>query len=232
MKLHVSFLRRREYSCSQILSRSSGIPSRSHTVLILGSDDPLIFWSANRSPGHLGQLAERKIAQHERGNAALQCLVLSTIGASFSSLSTCKKEASLVSHYVKTQGHLIGPGIEVLGVRSQCQARRQIHRRMNPALFVGFSNDLELHPGTSAKAVAKLAKRMVGVLVNLEGSDQSIRLHGIRHCDHKDLSGSIRKCSILHISVDLFCGGGFGARGAVRGGGVPLLGLAAWKPAR
>lgn len=29
--------------------------------------------------------------------------------------------------------------------------------------------------------------------------------------------------------VDLFCGGGFGARGAVRGGGVPLLGLDAWK---
>src|SRR5580698_9719390 len=29
--------------------------------------------------------------------------------------------------------------------------------------------------------------------------------------------------------VDLFCGGGFGARGAVRGGGVPLLGLDAWE---
>lgn len=29
--------------------------------------------------------------------------------------------------------------------------------------------------------------------------------------------------------VDLFCGAGFGARGAVRGGGVPLLGLDAWK---
>lgn len=29
--------------------------------------------------------------------------------------------------------------------------------------------------------------------------------------------------------VDLFCGGGFGARGAVRGGGTPLLGLDAWK---
>lgn len=28
--------------------------------------------------------------------------------------------------------------------------------------------------------------------------------------------------------VDLFCGGGFGARGAVQGGGVPLLGLDAW----
>lgn len=28
--------------------------------------------------------------------------------------------------------------------------------------------------------------------------------------------------------VDLFCGGGLGARGAVRGGGVPLLGLDAW----
>lgn len=28
--------------------------------------------------------------------------------------------------------------------------------------------------------------------------------------------------------VDLFCGGGFGARGAVCGGGVPLLGLDAW----
>lgn len=28
--------------------------------------------------------------------------------------------------------------------------------------------------------------------------------------------------------VDLFCGGGFGARGAVRGGGKPLLGLDAW----
>jgi len=28
--------------------------------------------------------------------------------------------------------------------------------------------------------------------------------------------------------VDLFCGGGFGARGAVRGGGVPLIGLDAW----
>ncbi|MFZ6735407.1 DNA cytosine methyltransferase [Undibacterium sp. JH2W] len=29
--------------------------------------------------------------------------------------------------------------------------------------------------------------------------------------------------------VDLFCGGGFGARGAVRGGGEPLLGLDAWE---
>lgn len=29
--------------------------------------------------------------------------------------------------------------------------------------------------------------------------------------------------------VDLFCGGGFGARGAVQGGGVPLLGLDAWE---
>lgn len=29
--------------------------------------------------------------------------------------------------------------------------------------------------------------------------------------------------------VDLFCGGGFGARGAVRGGGVPILGLDAWE---
>lgn len=29
--------------------------------------------------------------------------------------------------------------------------------------------------------------------------------------------------------VDLFCGGGFGARGAVRGGGVPLLGVDAWQ---
>lgn len=29
--------------------------------------------------------------------------------------------------------------------------------------------------------------------------------------------------------VDLFCGAGFGARGAVRGGGVPLLGLDAWE---
>lgn len=28
--------------------------------------------------------------------------------------------------------------------------------------------------------------------------------------------------------IDLFCGGGFGARGAVRAGGVPLLGLDAW----
>lgn len=28
--------------------------------------------------------------------------------------------------------------------------------------------------------------------------------------------------------VDLFCGGGLGARGAVRGGGTPLLGLDAW----
>lgn len=28
--------------------------------------------------------------------------------------------------------------------------------------------------------------------------------------------------------VDLFCGGGFGARGAVRAGGIPLLGLDAW----
>ncbi|MDD5320808.1 MAG: DNA cytosine methyltransferase [Methylococcales bacterium] len=28
--------------------------------------------------------------------------------------------------------------------------------------------------------------------------------------------------------VDLFCGGGFGGRGAVRGGGIPLLGLDAW----
>lgn len=31
--------------------------------------------------------------------------------------------------------------------------------------------------------------------------------------------------------VDLFCGGGFGARGAVRGGGIPLLGLDAWEVA-
>lgn len=29
--------------------------------------------------------------------------------------------------------------------------------------------------------------------------------------------------------VDLFCGAGFGARGAVRGGGTPLLGLDAWE---
>jgi DNA (cytosine-5)-methyltransferase 1 len=29
--------------------------------------------------------------------------------------------------------------------------------------------------------------------------------------------------------VDLFCGAGFGARGAVRGGGIPLLGLDAWE---
>lgn len=29
--------------------------------------------------------------------------------------------------------------------------------------------------------------------------------------------------------VDLFCGGGFGARGAVQGGGIPLLGLDAWE---
>lgn len=29
--------------------------------------------------------------------------------------------------------------------------------------------------------------------------------------------------------VDLFCGGGFGARGAVRGGGQPLLAVDAWK---
>lgn len=28
--------------------------------------------------------------------------------------------------------------------------------------------------------------------------------------------------------VDLFCGGGFGARGAVKGGGIPLLGVDAW----
>lgn len=31
--------------------------------------------------------------------------------------------------------------------------------------------------------------------------------------------------------VDLFCGGGFGARGAVRGGGKPLLGVDAWEMA-
>lgn len=31
--------------------------------------------------------------------------------------------------------------------------------------------------------------------------------------------------------VDLFCGGGLGARGAVRGGGIPLLGLDAWEMA-
>lgn len=31
--------------------------------------------------------------------------------------------------------------------------------------------------------------------------------------------------------VDLFCGGGFGARGAVRGGGVPLLAVDAWEMA-
>lgn len=29
--------------------------------------------------------------------------------------------------------------------------------------------------------------------------------------------------------VDLFCGGGFGARGAVRGGGTPLLGVDSWE---
>lgn len=29
--------------------------------------------------------------------------------------------------------------------------------------------------------------------------------------------------------ADLFCGGGFGARGAVRGGGIPLFGLDAWE---
>lgn len=29
--------------------------------------------------------------------------------------------------------------------------------------------------------------------------------------------------------VDLFCGAGFGARGAVRGGGTPLLGIDSWK---
>lgn len=29
--------------------------------------------------------------------------------------------------------------------------------------------------------------------------------------------------------VDLFCGGGFGARGAVTGGGIPLLGVDAWE---
>jgi DNA (cytosine-5)-methyltransferase 1 len=29
--------------------------------------------------------------------------------------------------------------------------------------------------------------------------------------------------------VDLFCGAGFGARGAVRGGGIPLFGLDAWE---
>ena len=29
--------------------------------------------------------------------------------------------------------------------------------------------------------------------------------------------------------VDLFCGAGFGARGAVRGGGKPLLGIDSWK---
>jgi DNA (cytosine-5)-methyltransferase 1 len=28
--------------------------------------------------------------------------------------------------------------------------------------------------------------------------------------------------------IDLFCGGGFGARGAVRGGGIPLLAIDAW----
>ena len=28
--------------------------------------------------------------------------------------------------------------------------------------------------------------------------------------------------------IDLFCGGGFGARGAVRGGGEPLLAVDAW----
>jgi DNA (cytosine-5)-methyltransferase 1 len=31
--------------------------------------------------------------------------------------------------------------------------------------------------------------------------------------------------------VDLFCGGGFGARGAVRGGGLPLLAVDAWEMA-
>ena len=31
--------------------------------------------------------------------------------------------------------------------------------------------------------------------------------------------------------IDLFCGGGFGARGAVRGGGTPLLAVDAWKTA-
>ena len=28
--------------------------------------------------------------------------------------------------------------------------------------------------------------------------------------------------------IDLFCGGGFGARGAVKGGGTPLLAVDAW----
>ena len=31
--------------------------------------------------------------------------------------------------------------------------------------------------------------------------------------------------------IDLFCGGGFGARGAVRGGGVPILAVDSWKTA-
>lgn len=33
---------------------------------------------------------------------------------------------------------------------------------------------------------------------------------------------------VMTTFVDLFCGGGFGARGAVQGGGVPLMGLDAW----
>lgn len=34
---------------------------------------------------------------------------------------------------------------------------------------------------------------------------------------------------MMSTFVDLFCGGGLGARGAVRGGGIPLLGLDAWE---
>ena len=37
-----------------------------------------------------------------------------------------------------------------------------------------------------------------------------------------------REGSAMATFVDLFCGGGLGARGAVRGGGIPLLGLDAW----
>jgi DNA (cytosine-5)-methyltransferase 1 len=31
--------------------------------------------------------------------------------------------------------------------------------------------------------------------------------------------------------IDLFCGGGFGARGAIRGGGSPVMALDAWEVA-
>lgn len=44
--------------------------------------------------------------------------------------------------------------------------------------------------------------------------------------DRKFISNLIMQHNLNFI--DLFCGGGFGARGAVSGGGKPLLAVDAW----